>query len=185
MCFAIFRNNPTSESVQHYLSNAIDDACVTPKYFICDKGQQFWCGMFKDWCDRRGIAPRFGAVGQHGGIALIERFILSLKKECTRVIVVPLRREAFYQELTSFANWYNKNRTHSALNGRTPHEVYHNLRPASERPRFEPRARLRRTVRCASPQAPVAGYCGARIRLDVRYYRGRKHLPVVVLRRVA
>jgi hypothetical protein len=34
--------------------------------------------VFKDWCDGQGITPRFGAVGQHGSIALIERFILSL-----------------------------------------------------------------------------------------------------------
>ncbi len=184
MCLAIFRNNPTSESVQHFLESAIETS-ATPKYVICDKGQQFWCDMFKDWCDRQGITPRFGAVGQHGSIALIERFILSLKNECTRVIVVPLCREAFHQELTCFMNWYNQNRPHSTLDGKTPHEVYHKLRPASDRPRFEPRSRWRRTAQCASPQAPVVGHCGARIRLDVRYYRGRKHLPVVALKRVA
>jgi len=38
---------------------------------------------------------------------------------------------------------------------------------------------------CASPHAPVAGHCGARIRLDVRYHLGRKHLPIVDLRRAA
>ncbi|MCP4823224.1 MAG: DDE-type integrase/transposase/recombinase [Shimia sp.] len=181
----IFRNNPTSVSVSHCLECAIHTASATPKYLICDKGQQFWCRVFKDWCDRQGITPRFGAVGQHGSIALIERFILSLKNECTRVIVVPLCRETFHQELTCFTNWYDQNRPHSTLDGRTPHEVYHKLRPASERPRFEPRSRWRRTARCASPQAPVVSHCGARIRLDVRYYRGRKHLPVVALRRVA
>jgi len=47
----------------------------------------------------------FGAVGQHGSIALIDRFILSLKNECTRIILVPLRTDAFDVELTSFANW--------------------------------------------------------------------------------
>ena len=56
---------------------------------------------------------------------------------------------------------------------------------AGESPRLEPRSRWRRTARCAFPQAPVAGQCGARIRLDVRYYRGRKHLPVVALMRAA
>jgi hypothetical protein len=65
MSFAIFRNNPPSVSIQSFLESAI------VKYIICDKGQQFWCGVFKDWCDRQGITPRFGAVGQHGSIALI------------------------------------------------------------------------------------------------------------------
>ena len=180
----IFRSNPTSESIQHFLAGAIE-ASATPKYIICDKGKQFRCDMFKDWCERHGITPRFGAVGQHGSIAVVERFILSLKQECTRVIVVPFRKEAFHQELTCFMDWYNENRPHSTLDGKTPDEIYHTLRPASECPRLEPRSRWRRTARCAFPQALVAGQCGARIRLDVHYYRGRKHLPVVALRRAA
>ena len=106
MCFGIFRNNPTSESVQRFLESAIETS-ATPKYIICDKGKQFWCDMFKDWCDRHGITPRFGAVGQHGSIALVERFILSLKNGCTRVIVVPFSKEAFHQEITYFMDWYN------------------------------------------------------------------------------
>jgi len=180
-----FRNNPTAVSVSHFLECAIHAASATPKYIICDKGQQFWCGVFKDWCDRHGITPRFGAVGQHGSIALIERFILSLKNECTRIILVPLRSETFHRELTFFANWYNYSRPHSSLNGKTPHEVYHDLLPACKRPRYEPRARWPRSAPCASPHVPVAGHCGDPIRLDVRYHCGRKHLPVIDLRRAA
>jgi hypothetical protein len=60
----LFTNNPASLSIQSFLESAIVDACAAPKYIICDKGQQFWCGAFKDWCDRQGITPRFGAVGQ-------------------------------------------------------------------------------------------------------------------------
>jgi hypothetical protein len=50
------------------------------------------------------------------------------------------------------------------------------------------RARNGRAVRPAhrrTHRSPVAGHCGARIRLDVRYHWGRKHLPVVELRRAA
>ena len=180
-----FRNNPTSESVSHFLKLAIHAASATPKYIICDKGQQFWCGVFKDWCDHQGITPRFGAVGQHGSIALVERFILSLKNECTRVILVPLRGESFRRELSWYADWFNQDRPHSALAGKTPYEVYYKMAPACERPRYEPRARWPRTVSCAFPHAPVAGNCGAPIRLDVRYDGGRKHLPIVDLRLAA
>ena len=97
-----FRNNPSAVSVSRFLECAICTANATPKFIICDKGQQFWCIAFKDWCDRQGITPRFGAVGQHGSIALIERFILSLKNECTRIVPVPLRTDAFHEELTCF-----------------------------------------------------------------------------------
>jgi putative transposase len=123
MGVATFKNSLTSRSVQNFLERAIDTAGATPKYIICDKGQQFWCEAFKTWRDGQGITPRFGAVGQHGSIALIERLILTLKNECTRIILPPLRTNAFHQELTFFANWYNHSRPHSSLNGRTPHEV--------------------------------------------------------------
>ena len=183
--FVLFGNNPTSLSIQSFLESAIINGGAAPKYIICDKGQQFWCDAFKDWCDRQGITPRFGAVGQHGSIALVERFILSLKNECTRVILVPLSGELFRRELMWHADWFNQDRPHSALDGKTPHEVYHDLLPACERPRYEPRARWPRSAPCASPHAPVAGHHGAPIRLDVRYHRGRKHLPIVDLRLAA
>jgi hypothetical protein len=46
---------------------------------------------------------------------------LSLKNECTRIILVPLRTDAFHQELTCFANGYNQSRPHPSLNRKTPH----------------------------------------------------------------
>ncbi len=116
---------------------------------------------------------------------MIERFILSLKNECTRVIFASPHKDAFRQELTLFSQWYNQGCSHSALDGKTPQEVYHGLSPACQRPRFEPRVRWPRTARCASPQAPVASSCSARIRFEVRYHWGRAHLPIVALRRAA
>jgi hypothetical protein len=141
--------------------------------------------VFKDWCDRQGITPRFGAVGQHGSIALIERFILTLKNECTRIILVPLRREAFHRELRFFEVWFNQHRPHSALDGKTPYEMYQEILQGCQRPGIEPRSRWPRSAPCASPHAPVAGHCGTRIHLDVRYHWGRKHLPIVALRLAA
>jgi len=185
MGFAVFRNNPTSVSIQSFLESAIVNARAAPKYIICDKGPQFWCDAFKAWCDGPGITPRFGAVGQHGSIALVERFILTLKNECTRIILVPLRREAFHRELRFFEVWFNQHRPHSALEGKTPHEMFHEILPACQRPRAEPRSRWPRSGPCASPHAPVAGHGGEPIRLDVRYHLGRKHLPIVELRRAA
>ena len=114
-----------------------------------------------------------------------DRSFLSLKNECTRVIFVPFRSESFRRELTWHADWYNQHRPHTGLNGKTPNEVYRDLQPARERPRLEPRKRWPRTAACASPQAPVAGNRGAVIRLDVHYYAGRKHPPIVALRRAA
>ena len=149
MGFAIFSHNPTSVSIQSFLESAIVNAGATPRYIICDKGQQFWCSVFKVWCDHQGITPRFGAVGQHGSIALVERFILTLKNECTRIILVPLRREAFHRDLVFLEVWFNQHRPHSALEGKTPYEMYYEILPARQRPRVEPRLRWPRSSLCA------------------------------------
>ncbi len=101
-------------------------AKVIPKYLICDKGKQFWCQGFKDWCRRKGIRPRFGAVGQHGSISVVERFIQTVKNECPRRLQVSLGVKTFRQELPWFTVWYNQHRPHSTLGGRTPEEVYSN-----------------------------------------------------------
>lgn len=163
----------------------IHNARATPKYLICDKGGQFWWDGFRSWCDRKGIRPRFGAVGQHGSIAIVERLILTVKNECTRRILVPYRRQKFLRELSDFGDWYNVWRPHMSLGGRTPHEVYHHLRPANRAPRFEPRPRWPRRSPCARPQTLVKGQPGATLALQVTYYHARKHLPLVTLRRAA
>jgi putative transposase len=137
--FSVFPKRPTSLAVRSFLGRTIARASVTPKYLVCDKGSVFWCEDFKRWCRRKRIRPRYGAVGQHGSIAVIERFIRTLKDEGTRRILVPQRRTYFRRELNHFFAWYNEHRPHAALAGRTPDELYFRLRPAIRRPRLEPR----------------------------------------------
>ncbi len=157
-----------------------------PKYLICDQGKQFWCEGFKDWCrHRKGIRPRFGAVGQHGSIAVVERFIQTVKVECTRRLLVSLRSKTFRQELSWFAVWYNQHRPHSTLGGRTPDEVYFRQRPVNRSPRFEPRTLWPRPAPCALPQVLVKGQPGVRIEQEVSYQHSRKHLPIATIRRAA
>jgi hypothetical protein len=125
-------------------------------------------------------------VGKHGSIAVVERLILTIKEGCTRVILVPLRRKDFLNELKYFAEWYNESRPHTTLGGRTPNEVYRQeRRPANRAPRFEPREKRPRGSPCARPQALVKGRPGVKLELHVDYHRGRKHLPMVTLRRAA
>ena len=58
----------------------------------------------------------------------------------SRVRRVPRQFSWVDQRLVRDNHRYNHNRPHSALHGKTPHEVYHDLLPACERPRYEPRA---------------------------------------------
>ena len=183
--FAVFVKRPTSLEMQRLLDRAIRKVGSPPKYVISDKGTQFWCDSFKNWCQRRGIRPRFGAVQQHGSISVIERFIRSMKNECTRRILVPLALEAMRRELTVYLAWFNEHRPSQALGGRTPNEVYTGQRPANATFRFEPRTMWPRRSSCAAPQAQIKGRRGAKLTLVVGYLEGRKHLPVVELRRAA
>ena len=183
--FAVFLGRPTSADVQRFLDRAIRATGSPPKYIISDKGRQFWCQSYKRWCRHRGIRPRFGAVGKYGSIAVVERFMRSLKSECTRRILVPLRLEAMRLELTFYIHWYNQHRPSMALDGRTPREVYDAVRPANAKPRFEPRSRWPRQSPCAAPRTRIKGAQGVRLHLIVGYLEDRKHLPVVELRRAA
>ena len=185
MGVAVYRDQPTSIDVRAFLGRAIGIAGGPPKYLICDKGTQFWCDGFKAWCRRRHIKPRYGAVGRHGSIVVIERFIGTMKREGTHRVLIPLRRSTFRDELKLFIDWYNNHRPHETLDGCTPEEIYHSLRPANHRPRCEPRSHWPRKSRCAAPQTLVAAQPGDQVSIKIDFPAGRKHLPIVTLQRAA
>jgi len=179
MGVTVFKKQPTSVQVRTFLGRLY--AKARPKYIVCDKGSQFWCDGFKAWCKRGGITPRFDAVGQYGSIAVLERFIRTLKEECTRRVAVPLRRDRMREEVVCHLDWYNQHRPHDYLDGRTPDEVYYGRRAAILAARVEPRASWPATAPCAAPHVPVQGVRGQVLRLIVEYHAGGKHLPVVKL----
>jgi transposase InsO family protein len=185
MGFRVFRKQPTGGEMRAFLACTIRTAGVKPKYAISDKGPQFWSDGYTRWCKRRGIRPRFGAVGKHGSIAVVERFIRSLKQEGLRHGFVSSCQRAFCQEVSAYSVWHNEHRPHTALGGATPNEIYSNLRPAIRAPRFEPRTRWPRGSPCAEPQTLVKGKPGVRLELAVTFQSGRKHLPIVTLCRLA
>ena len=183
MGVAVFQKQPTSIQVRTFLGRLYAEA--KPRYIICDKGSQFWCRGFKTWCKRKSIRPRFGAIGKYGSIAVVERFIRTLKDECTRRISVPLRHGDIRRELICYLDWYNEHRPHEFLVGRTPNEVYHGHPAANEVDRIEVRPHWPPDASCAAPIAAIEGEPGQKVMLVVRHHAGRKHLPIVQLRRVA
>ena len=185
MGFMIFRRPPSCLAVQEFLDRTIQKNGAMPKYIITDKGRQFWCGGFKAWCKARRVKPRFGAVGKRGSIAVVERFIRTLKDEYTRSVDVPMRRTAFRAGLARFVEWHNEWRPHMFLHGRTPNEAHYKQHPACRYPRFEPRSRWPRGSPCAAPRVPVRGRAGVRLSLDVTYHAGETHLPIIKLQRAA
>ena len=75
MGFAVFDQQPTSVAVRTFLGRTIGKVGVAPRHLITDQGKQFRDKAFGQWCRRRGIRQRFGAVGKYGSIAVIERLI--------------------------------------------------------------------------------------------------------------
>ena len=106
MGFAAFKTRPTSEQVTAALDCFIKRAKEKPKYLIVDQGSEFKCEHFEEkWCEQHSILPRFGAVGKHGSIAVVERFHRTLK-EILRSTVIPEEQSQFAQEVSLIIDWY-------------------------------------------------------------------------------
>jgi transposase InsO family protein len=185
MGIAIFRKQPDSQQVIGFLAKTIRQAGTPPKYIIGDKGKQFWCKRFKRWCKRRKVKPRYGAIGQYGSIAVIERFIRTLKDEGFRRIVVLLRECSLGKEIDRWLVWFNEHRPHTTLGGKTPNKAYRRIAPANKRPRWEPRKLWPRDSSCAAPTAKTRCDPGVHVELVVGYLDGQKHLPIVKLKPAA
>ncbi|MCF6177199.1 MAG: integrase core domain-containing protein [Victivallaceae bacterium] len=164
--FAVFRKQPTSKDVTAVLDKAVEQNGKAPKYIISDKGRQFFCANYKNWCSRNNIKPRFGAVGKYGSIAITERFIKSLKYECTNLISVPLTLDDMRHEVALYFIWYNQYRPHEYLDARTPEEVY-NHSPPIEKKIFK------------------RGSDIPKLELQLSFLDGRKHLPIIEFKKAS
>jgi transposase InsO family protein len=178
--FMVFKKQPTSAQVRAFLGRAIGQAQATPQHLICDKGTQFWAAGFKAWCRKRNIKPRYGAVGRHGSIAVVERFIRTLKQEGMQGLLTPMNRAEFRRQVNLFIGWYNEHRPHTTLSGCTPNERYFRHKPANRQPRWEPRPSP-----CAKPNTLVKGQPGATLTLEIEFADDENRLPVVTLNRAA
>ena len=186
MGVGVFANRPDCRAVCTSLGQMLHRVGMTPKYIVCDRDSVFDCEAFRRWVKRKGIKPpRYGAVGKHGSIAVVERFILTLKQILHQLPLIPLRRDSFRHEVTAIAAWYNEHRPHMTLGGKTPNEVYDGRFPANRKPRIEPRSHWPRGSPCARPWALVGGKPGGRFQMTVTFQSKHRHLPVVMLTRAA
>jgi len=122
------------------------------------------------------------AAGQHGDIALIERFVQTMQDKGRRSILVSRRRTEFRRQLDQFIGWQNTHRPHVSLEGKTPNEVHFHVRPANRRPRLEPRKHWPCRLRCAGPRTLIARQPGDRFTLEVHFYGGMRHVPIVAMK---
>jgi hypothetical protein len=178
-----FLREPSAADVCKMLDRAVENAGRAPPHMVSDQGPQFG-DEYRAWCARHGAKPRFGKVGEHGSIAVLERFWRSMKQETfRRLSVVPFALAAFEAELEAYIVWYNEHRPHRALGGKTPAEVRDGPTPASERPALEPRPRY--PLARGDPKGRRRRRLRGRLELSLTYFQDRKHLPIVELKRAA
>jgi transposase InsO family protein len=173
LAFGVFKQEPTGKQICSLLARATCCAGRSPRYIVTDHGTQF-SSEYRDWCKKRGIRPRFGAIGKHGSIAVLERMIRSLKDECLRKVLVPFSASRMRAELEAYRVWYNTARPHSTLTGATPAERLAGRQ--QKRGCFEPRALV--------PLAPGTKRVD-KLELVVTHLRNRPHLPLIQLREAA
>ena len=140
VAWRLYRSQPSAKQVCSLLDKASQNTGRAPKHIVTDRGPQF-ASTYKAWCIRRGVKPRFGAVGQSGSIAIIERFFRSLKDEMLwRLPFLMLSVPKMHAEIAAYVEWYHEHRPHMALGGATPAEICDGHRPARDLPRWESRA---------------------------------------------
>jgi transposase InsO family protein len=176
VAFAVFKKEPTGRQLSRFLDRAVAAAGKAPRHVVSDRGSQFQ-SEYLDWCTKNDAKPRFGAIGKHGSIAVIERFIRSIKREHLRRILVPFRRRRLVEHIADYQSWFNDHRPHDALAGLTPSEKL--AGSAAPRRRFEPRERY------PIPNGDEDVRRCANLELVVSHAHGQPHLPIVELRAAA
>lgn len=180
--FAIYRKHPNSDDVCALLERATEAAQRKPSCLVSDGEGQFVSDVTRAWLRKHSIEPRVGRLGQPGSIAVLDRFFLTLKETCR--VLVPFNADDKQQELELFLSWYNAHRAHTSLDGATPDEVYFGMKPACEKPRLEPRPRWPSRAPSAQPRAAIDSRTKV-VDIRIHFLAGRKHLPVIAVKRAA
>lgn len=117
------------------LSNTLEaDFCVaaledairdygTPDIFNTDRGSQFTSLAFTGLLKDHGIKISMDGKGAWRDNVFIERLWWSLKYECVYINEYP-DAYSLRKGLTTWIDFYNAERPHSSLDGRTPNEAY-------------------------------------------------------------
>ncbi len=95
-----------------------------PKHIISDQEGIFTGDAFAELLSDWDIKHRFGAVGEHGSIAVTERVIETLKYEWLKRVLMLKGLDHVHTLLADFACYYNSWRPHSALKGAVPDLIH-------------------------------------------------------------
>jgi transposase InsO family protein len=105
--FRLFLGQPSSNQITQFLGQVVAHIGTAPRHLVTDRGKQFCNHRLHQWCRRQAIHQRFGAVGQRGSIAVVERFIRTLKESTRALTMVSLRRRSFQIDVHRAISWYD------------------------------------------------------------------------------
>jgi putative transposase len=172
LAFGTFTSEPTAGQVLEVLDRAMRQH-GRPRHFVSDQGSQFTAAVFRETLDALAIRQRFGAIGQYGSIAIIERFWRTLKELLGIRLWPPLSAAHLEARVQLALGYYSTLRPHQGLGGATPAEVYLDEPPAASSAIPPPRKTARSTTR----DEPLP--------FDVVFLDAKRCLPVLVPSRKA
>ena len=144
----------TAELVLAALNMALQRRRARGVIHHSDQGSQYTSVAFGERCQKMGVRPSMGSVGDAYDNAMAESFFATLECELIDRRSWKTKTEARLALFTYIEGWYNPRRRHSALGYRSPESFEQNPVPI---------ARKRRTKRKHGlPTAPLApGLTGA------------------------
>jgi transposase InsO family protein len=137
----LFENEPSADGMARLVRKAVTTS-GNHKHFVSDRGAQFTASIFRWTLARLGLKQRFGAIGQTGSIALIERLWRTLNHMLRLRFKPSLCRTDLEGRIEAGLLYYAYLRPHQGLGGATPAEVYFGIRPAHHAAVSPPRGRL-------------------------------------------
>ena len=167
LSFGVFRKEPSADQVLDVLDRAMKRH-GRPRHFVSDQGSQFTAAVFRETLDALSIGQRFGAIGQYGSIAIIERFWRTLKELLGVRLWPPLSAAHLEARVELALGYYSALRPHQGLCGATPAEVYLDETPAIENAVRPPR----KTARSPTEDEPLP--------FEVVFLDPERRLPVLV-----
>jgi transposase InsO family protein len=169
LAFHLFTKEPSASDMECVLDEAVARARrlhpnLPLAHFVTDKGACFTAESFQAAVTRHGMRARFGAIGRHGSIALIERLWLGLKDLLQLRLDRRILGEDLQPRIALGLFYYAVLKPHQGLGGSTPAEVYFQKAPA----------------RLSAIPPPLAGNETTMDGFAVRYLDSARRLPVLM-----
>lgn len=130
LVFRVFASEPTSKATAKLVEEAAR-RFGAPRHMVTDRGAQFTGEPFARTIRGLKTKQRFGAIGQSGSIAIIERLWRTLKEMLDVRFLPPLSPSHLEDRIALGLFYYASIRPHQGLDGATPAEKYFGLTPAT------------------------------------------------------